>query len=201
MWYSWDETKLLQSQPTGGSSRRQPSDRAASSSSGYVATILDPFEVQDKSFPSTWRHTAAHLDTLWEIFLQNVHPLIKIFFDWEIGQIVDRAKMVDAELSGPEATLVSAIKLLAAVSVPEEGCEEVLHGEKAVIVEHLQKATEVSLRLVGYAVTSNKLTFQAFMLYLVGAPGASALYLMLTHAHSKRSVQEHIQQPCFHSWA
>jgi hypothetical protein len=169
MWYSWDETKSSHDQTTGVSSRRQQNATASSSSSGYIATILDPFEIQDKTFPNTWRHPAAHLGTLWEIFLQNVHPLIKIFFDWEIGQIVDRAKRVDAELSSPEATLVSAIKLLAAVSVPDDGSEDVLQGEKASVVEHLQKATEVLLRMVGYAVTSNKLTFQAFMLYLVSA--------------------------------
>ena len=104
---------------------------------------------------------------MWNIFLQNVHPLIKIFFDWEVEQIIAKAQHVDAELSGPETALVTAISLLATLSICEEDCAALFHWNKSLLFRHLKHATEIALRRVGYAVTSNKLTLQAFMLYLV----------------------------------
>ncbi|KAG9251355.1 uncharacterized protein F5Z01DRAFT_752771 [Emericellopsis atlantica] len=167
MWYSWGEAKFLQHDNPAVSSLRHQLCLSPSSGSGYVSTILDPIEVPDRARSDTRRVPRHHFDTLWTIFLQNVHPLVKIFFDWEVEPVIERAKQEEAsDLSAPEEALLSAISFLATVSLPEDDCVRLLHEEKPLLLAHLHHTTEVSLRLAGYAVTSNKLTVQAFMLYL-----------------------------------
>lgn len=167
MWYSWGEAKFLQHDSTDSSSRRHALNASSASCDGFIATLLDPIEAPEKTAMNIPPLPIAHLDTLWKIYLKNVHPLIKIFFDWEVEPLIVRARTGESGLSPPEATLVTAICLLATLSVPEEDCLATLKGEKTVLLDHLQGSTEVALRHVGYAVTSNKLTLQAFMLYLV----------------------------------
>ncbi|KAH8169376.1 fungal specific transcription factor domain-containing protein [Sarocladium implicatum] len=166
MWYSWQETNFIQGETPGTSSKQHQHSAGVSSGSGYITTILDPVAPRQDSCPDTWRDSTAHLGTIWKLFLQNVHPLIKIFFSWEVEQIIVRAQHGQTELSGPETALVSAISLLATLSVTEDDCMSLLDCNKSKLLHHLQQATEIALRRVGYAVTSNRFTMQAFMLYL-----------------------------------
>ncbi|KAI6781968.1 uncharacterized protein J7T54_005179 [Emericellopsis cladophorae] len=166
MWYSWGEAKFLQHDNPAVSSLRHQLCLSPASGSSYVSTILDPVEAPDTVRPEARRVPRQHLDTLWTVFLQNVHPLVKIFFDWEVEPVIKRAKQEASGLSAPEGALLCAISFLAAVSLPEDDCVRLLHEEKPLLLAHLHHTTEVSLRLAGYAVTSNKLTVQAFMLYL-----------------------------------
>jgi hypothetical protein len=104
MWYSW---KGHDNPP----SRDRPATQGFNANN--LPTILNHRHTlyTDGSFsplPSTF-----HLGVLWPIFLTNVHPLTKIFFDWEIAPIVQKAQEHASALSFEEEALVNGIRFVA----------------------------------------------------------------------------------------
>lgn len=169
MWYSWGESKQLEGESTPGDSTKHlhlSSPSPSTAGRGYVATILDHTEASQVS-SDTEPLPLVDYNTIWTTFLKNVHPLVKIFFDWEVEPLMRRASHDASDLSPSEKTLVTAIIFVTTKSVPATDCPSLLHEEKPALLNRFQRSTEKALLHVGYATTSNKLTLQAFMLYLV----------------------------------
>lgn len=105
---------------------------------------------------------------LWQIFLTNVHPVVKIFFDWDKQNIIHQAASEPANLSGGQQALCFAIYFLAVLSLSEGECAAKLDGSnRTSLLKDWQLATEEALLAANYASTSDISTLQALVLYVV----------------------------------
>src|SRR5687768_15864393 len=109
MWYSWGESKHPEEGISGTSARRPRLASPSDTGTGYAPTILDPIEVVDDSPSDIPTLPVVDHSTIWAIFIKNVHPLVKIFFDWEVEPLMRRASHAASDLSSPEKTLINAI--------------------------------------------------------------------------------------------
>jgi len=169
MWYSWSgasQSDDFQSPATGPG---QPSPGEAKGAS-WVPTILDPRESADtRSLADVLHLPRSYIYVFWRTFLKNVNPLVKIFFRWEVEPIIRKAHEEGvSSLSSEEQALVFAIVFISVSSLPGDECSQLLHDGKPQLMKRYRKAAESALLLADYASTTNKLTLQAFILYLVG---------------------------------
>ena len=130
-------------------------------------TLLDPMNnpaiaTIHRTYPPT-----PNMIALWRQYLESVHPLVMIFFDWEIEPIVLRAAKDANALTHGEQVLVFAILLIAIMSLSEEQCLDMLHEKRSQALTRFQEAVESSLLVADFIATSDRLVLQAFMLYLV----------------------------------
>lgn len=65
---------------------------------------------------------AAEMTVLWKKSLRNVHPLVTIFFDWEIEIIMHRVAQDQTRLTRGEQALVFAVYFIATMSLSEGEC-------------------------------------------------------------------------------
>lgn len=168
MWYSFGEIE----QPEDVSPYSHPKGMAlppSSARTSYRPSIIDPANDPSRSYVDAPQLPTTHIDFLWKTFLKNVHPLTKIFFDWEVEPIVLKARDAEASLSKVDRALIFSIVLKSVNSLTEDECTLQLHDDQARLFDRFQRATEDALRNVSYALTTNKTTLQAFMLYLVRA--------------------------------
>ena len=158
MWYSWKGANVDEVANSGGPSTRN----------SCAMTILDPRQPPDKDANCAEFVTAVpKLITLWKAYLKNVHPLVNIFFDWEIDPIVRKAQRDVFMLSKEQRALMFAIQFIATLSLQDEECMELFGKVKPVVLHRCQKDLEDALVLAGYTSTKNRVTLQAFILYLV----------------------------------
>lgn len=157
MWYSWrghDES----------SSSHGP--RTKSSDTHNLPTILNQSQnlYGDDFAPLP---VSLHLDILWPVFLKNVHPLVKIFFDWEVAPIVEQAQRDAATLRIEEVALLNAIRFIATLTLTQEECQRSLSEPKHDFLPHCQRNVEYALIKAQYSESTDKRVLQAFMLYIV----------------------------------
>lgn len=107
-----------------------------------------------------------HLKALWPVFLKAVHPLVKIFFDWDVEGLIQKAQSGLA-VSAEEETLLNGIRFIATLALSPEECKELLFDARPKLLLSYQENLEHTLRLVEYTETTDKRVFQAFMLYIV----------------------------------
>ncbi|KAK5032822.1 hypothetical protein LTS07_004232 [Exophiala sideris] len=162
MWYSWSGTD-------------QPEEHASTtkhqSSPPYLPscfpTILAPSSLTtDSGSLLAQLPPADQLTILWRRYLKNVHPLVKLFFDWEIDPIVQKCCGDASSLSKGEQALVFAIVFIATLSLPDQECATLLSDNKQNLLYESQRSVEDALLLAEFATTSDIRTLQAFILYL-----------------------------------
>lgn len=111
--------------------------------------------------------SSTQIAILWSTYLRNVHPLVKIFFDWEIEPLIQKARKDLSSLSNAERALTFAITLIATLSLSQEECATLLSDKKSELFDRYQRNVEDALLVAKFATTTDKLVLQAFMLYLV----------------------------------
>src|ERR1700742_363153 len=121
MWYSWSGTSQPEQDLPNTSARTQLSSSRAQDPCCFP-TILDPSNVPDDDFLCSQHPSAAQASILWRSFLKNVHPLIKIFFDWEVEIVVEKTYRDSSSLSSGERALIFSIDFIAIYSLSEEEC-------------------------------------------------------------------------------
>lgn len=156
MWYSWRG----HDQP---SSPHHQTDQT--SESHYLPTILNRRQSPNDVTPLA--PAALHMNVLLPLFLKNVHPLVKIFFDWEVAPVIDRAKGDVSSLAIEEEALISGIALIATLTMSNEECQNSLSEPKNECLLRGQKSLEHALEIAEYTETTDKRVLQAFMLYIV----------------------------------
>jgi hypothetical protein len=160
MWYSWK-------------GHDNPSSFNRSATQGFNTNVLPTILNQrhtlyaDGSFSPL--PPALHLGVLWPIFLKNVHPLSKIFFDWEIAPIIQKARERASALSIEEEALVNGIRFVATLTLSDEECQSSLSESRHQLLQQCQRSTEFALTKTEYSETTDKRVLQAFMLYIVSA--------------------------------
>lgn len=167
MWYSWSGVKKPEEEPQGSSSGQLNGAKPKSKALHCFSALLDPtFRPNSDSLHAVYP-SATETIALWKHYLKNVHPLIMIFFDWEIEVIIHKASQDRTRLTQGEQALVLAIYFIATLSLSEEECVDLLHEKRSQLLDRFQRAVEDSLLIAELIVTSDRLVLQAFMLYLV----------------------------------
>jgi hypothetical protein len=168
MWYSWSGAKKPKGEPHDSAPNPASPPKPKSKKSYCFSALLDPTNTPDSDFLRALHPLATDGILLWKQYLKNVHPLIMIFFDWEIEVVIQKASYDLASLTPGEQALVFAIYFIATLSLSEEQCINLLHNNRPQLLETFQKAVEESLVIAEFVVTSDRFVLQAFMLYLVG---------------------------------
>lgn len=168
MWYSWSGAKKPEREQLGSSPNPPNLSKPKSKISPYFFALLDSADAPDGNYLRALHPLAKDGISLWKQYLKNVHPLIMIFFDWEIEAIIHKASSDTNSLTPGEQSLVFAIYFIATLSLSEEQCIDLLHSNRVQLLETFQKAVEESLVIADFVITSDRFVLQAFMLYLVG---------------------------------
>ncbi|MCJ1309068.1 hypothetical protein MMC25_002723 [Agyrium rufum] len=169
MWYSWSETRKPDGEENVPQRKEMSSPRRqAQQGTSYHRALLDPPMVAS-AIDIAHRHPSAKATTeLWNVFLTNVHPLTKMFFDWDKAPMMRMAANDPASLSPSQEALVFAIYFMAVISLTEAECKEILDtSEKSSLLDDFQSSAEVALERVGYASATDLLILQALNLYVL----------------------------------
>lgn len=199
MWYSWSDANTPQSSRVLSDT---PNSAASQSYSRNQPLSCFPTLLQCSDF-SQHRSVCAehlpvlHLDMLWAKFLDNVHPLVNMFFDWEVEPLIHKAAEGFLSLSNGEQSLICAITFITTLSLSQNECTTHLLDEKARLLNRYQQCVEGSLIISDFTTTSDLSTLQAFMLYLVSQRRSASKDLKADHwfLHSWPCEIEHTQLP------
>ena len=171
MWYSWSGVRRPEDEQDR--SRAEQSNikkpRTEAKALHCFPALLDPSHTPNSDSLLEAYSPEAEMTALWRQYLKDVHPLIMIFFDWEIEPIIHKASKGPSELTLGEQALVFAICFIATLSMSEENCLHTLHDQQPRLLNKFQEVVERSLMNADFVVTSDRLVLQAFMLYLVGS--------------------------------
>jgi hypothetical protein len=116
----------------------------------------------------TLHPSPVHIFRLWQTFLDNVNPLIKIFHAPTVQQkVLDAADDLDNIPKSTEALLFS-IYATAVMSIYDADCQKLFGEDKSVVLARFQSGCRLALRNAGYLKSSDIVVLQAFTLYLVG---------------------------------
>lgn len=168
MWYSWSGVKKPEEELQGSSLEQSNRARPKSKALHCFSALLDPPFTPNSDSLHAVHPQAAEVTALWKQYLKNVHPLVMIFFDWEIEVIILKASQDPTRLTQGEQALVFAIYFIVTLSLSEEECVDTLHDNRPQLLDRFQRAVEDSLLMAELIVTSDRFVLQAFMLYLVG---------------------------------
>lgn len=102
-----------------------------------------------------------------QIFKENVHPLISVLHLPSIGPVIlDAMRNIDG--ISPELEAVLFVVYFSAVSsLPSRSCEEQFGGKQAVLQRRYRRASENAFAKARLMETDNILVLQAFLIYLV----------------------------------
>jgi hypothetical protein len=166
MWYSWSGAKNSGSEFDASVPDDISGKKPTSRFLHCFPTILDPGNITDVEDTREAYLSTKDLISLWKQYLKNVHPLVMIFFDWEIELIIQRAAKDLTTLTHGEQAMVSAIVFIATMSLSEDQCLDLLREKKFLALARFQRVVESSLLVADFVVTSDRFVLQAFMLYL-----------------------------------
>ncbi|KKY13526.1 putative fungal specific transcription factor domain-containing protein [Diplodia seriata] len=108
-----------------------------------------------------------HIFLLWQAFLDNVNPLIKLLHAPTVQrQILKATTNLDAVDPGIEA-LMFAIYTFAVVSLSPEECQSTFGESKAELLPKFQHGTKLALHRAEFLRSSQLVVLQAYILYLL----------------------------------
>lgn len=166
MWFSWSEVNKPQEGPQVPAEQEGYRAKPKPGSICCFPALLDPTNIVNSSLHQMYPPAPA-MTALWKIYLKNVHPLVALFFDWEVEAIINKALHHPTRMAYGEQALVFAIFFIATLSLSEEQCNHLLHDKRSQLLGKFQRAVEESLQIAEFFITSDRLVLQAFMLYLV----------------------------------
>lgn len=135
--------------------------------SGYHRSLLD-LEPHTTDKMHRQHPPPTKVLMLWEVFLSNVHPLVKIFFDWDIKRHIQHAADDSGTLTKGQHALCWAIYFIAVLSLSDQECTIKLdQTSRTALLRDFQSNVETALQAANYASTSDMLVLQGFTLYIV----------------------------------
>jgi hypothetical protein len=174
MWYSWSGTKKPEEELQQSSTDHFNAPKPKARSVHCFPALLDPTDTPSIDSLHALHPSATEIQYLWKKFLENVHPLVMIFFDWEVEAIVRKASQDPSRLPRGEQALVLAICFISTLSLSEEECVGSLQDKKSQLLDRFQRAVEGSLLIAEFLITSDRFVLQAFILYLAYLPRCRA---------------------------
>ena len=121
---------------------------------------------------------------LWQTFIDNVNPLVKIFHAPSIQQqVLEASGDLENVPKGMEA-LMFAIYATAIVSLSEVDCVSMFGEDKQVLLARYQNGSRQALSRAGLLRSSDMTILQAFVLYLVSLVSICCGQLLTAYARS-----------------
>lgn len=115
----------------------------------------------------TLHPAVTQLFQLWQVFLNNVDPIVKLFHAPSVQRMVLEAASDLGSISRSTEALLFAIYISAIASMDEESCQKVLYRSKSDLVVRFSKAAEQALVNADFLRSTNIVVLQALTLYLV----------------------------------
>jgi hypothetical protein len=104
---------------------------------------------------------------LWQVFVDNVHPLSKLLHAPTVQSTILEARSNLEDISRDTEALMFAIYLAAVESLRDEHCLSILGEPRTSLLARYSHATQQALTNAEYLRTSNLVVLQAVTLYLV----------------------------------
>jgi hypothetical protein len=123
---------------------------------------------------------AVHIFRLWQTYLVNVNPLVKIFHAPTVQQTILDASGDLEKLSRPTEALMFAIYFLAVTSMSDADCQSILKEPRQTLLSKYCHATQQALINSKFLKSLNISTLQALALYTVSS---LSLYSYLKPVH------------------
>lgn len=131
--------------------------------SGIEAFLLD--EVAHEP-----RHPEPrHIFRLWQIFVENVNPMIKILHVPTFQQRIFEVSWNIPSISKPTQAIMFAVYTLAITSLSSSECQKLFDQDRETLIEQYRRSTIQSLIRAELLSTRDIEVLQAFVLFLVSA--------------------------------
>jgi hypothetical protein len=121
-----------------------------------------------------------HIFRLWQTFLDNVNPLIKIFHAPTVQQQVLDASADLAKVSKRMEVLMFGIYATAVNSLDEQEVKTIFCEEKSILLNRYQSGCRQALLRAGFLRSSDMTILQGFVLYLVALPSPTLSSHLIT---------------------
>ncbi|KAF4966219.1 hypothetical protein FSARC_6104 [Fusarium sarcochroum] len=108
----------------------------------------------------------AQVSFLWQIYLENVEPLIKVLHIPTMSRLMTSVRRGEHELRAGDEALVFAIYYSAVTSMEKEEVQTNLGGSKSHFISQFRFALEQALAKANLLNTTNMAILQAFVIYL-----------------------------------
>ncbi|KAI1752947.1 hypothetical protein F4782DRAFT_499216 [Xylaria castorea] len=112
------------------------------------------------------RPLPSQVPYIWETFVENVDPFIKVLHVPTTGRIIKEAKGKFSSMTRGVEALLFAISLAAITSLQEDEARENFGEDRKTLLARLRLGTEQALSLAGVLNTTDISTVQAFIIYL-----------------------------------
>ncbi|KAI1469960.1 fungal-specific transcription factor domain-containing protein [Daldinia caldariorum] len=146
-----------------GSSINQAYDKMFDSPDGFPFVIGGQFESVTAQHPS-----AIQIFQLWQIYLNNVNPLLKLTHTPTLQvRIIEAGANLDKVSRSLEALMFS-IYLMAITSIDDEECQATFNESRFNLLAKYYYATQQALLNAGFMRNPDLTLMQAFLLYLMG---------------------------------
>ncbi|MBE3046517.1 fungal specific transcription factor domain-containing protein [Candidatus Bathyarchaeota archaeon] len=124
--------------------------------------------------------TVPQIMMLWQAFLNNFDPLVKLFHA-PTAQVAVSNAATDLDGIAPNTeALMFAIYLSATATLTEQQCMQLLGISKPVLLKRFANATQQALVNARFLKSTDPIILQALTLYLVRAPKCCTSRLKLT---------------------
>lgn len=104
---------------------------------------------------------------LWQIFLNNVNPIVKLLHAPSTQQLILEAASDLDKISRPTEALLFSIYLCAVASMDDETSRQVLGASRSDLMARFSRAAEQALINAEFLRSTNVLILRALTLYLV----------------------------------
>lgn len=110
---------------------------------------------------------AVQIFQLWQIYLDNVNPLLKVTHTPTLqGQLIEAAAN-PSKIPKPLEALLFSIYFMAVISLTDEEALDKLKEEKQRLLSRYHRGTQQALINAGFMKSSDLVVLQAFLMYLV----------------------------------
>jgi Fungal specific transcription factor domain len=109
----------------------------------------------------------VHIFRLWQTFLVNVNPLVKIFHAPTVQQVILDASADLANIPRAIEALMFAIYLLAVTSLKTEECEAMFGESRSALLSKYSHGTQQALVNAKFLKSLNLYSLQAYALLLL----------------------------------
>jgi hypothetical protein len=129
--------------------------------SGIEAFLMAEVK-QDQRHPEP-----RHIFRLWQIFVENVNPLIKILHVPTFQQRIFEVSWNIPSISRPTQAIMFSVYTLAITSLSPSDCRKLFDQDKEILLEEYRRSTMQSLIAAELLSTRDLEVLQAFVLFLV----------------------------------
>ncbi|KAI2606691.1 hypothetical protein GGR54DRAFT_633353 [Hypoxylon sp. NC1633] len=158
-----DEVRDSSDEEDVGSSINQAYDKMFESPDGFPFVVGGQFDNVTDQHPS-----AIQIFQLWQIYLNNVNPLLKLTHTPTLQvRIIEAGANLD-KVSRPLEALMFSIYLMAITSIDEAECQATFNDSRNSLLGKYYYAAQQALLNAGFMRTPDLTLLQAFLLYLLG---------------------------------